>query len=354
MKAHYPVLDGLRGTVAILVLLSRMLEAYYPDADNPMHHGYLGVDLFYVISGFVVGYAYDDRWGKMKIKDFLKIRLIRLHPLVVLSAVVGALCYWFDPYTGGASWVNPLKFIITVLVSFTLLPTPDVRGLHETHSLNATTWSLFNMYIVSLMYALFGHRVSKTILWVIVSLSGIALIAAVMHEGTVGIGWDYRTAWMGIIRATFPFFAGLLVFRSGKLIRIPTALPVCALILAVFLSLPTSNQFMGLYELACIFILFPLVVAVAAGSQISGHWARLCSFAGAISYPIYILHYPFVGVFTMWGRSQHATGTQVLLVGSALFVFIIALSWASLKFYDEPVRAWLKRKYLAEQQGASF
>ncbi len=127
------------------------------------------------------------------------------------------------------------------------------------------------------------------------------------------------------------------------------ALALCTIVLAVFLSLPTSSQFMGLYELACIIILFPLVVAVGAGSQISGRWGRLCSFAGAISYPVYVLHYPFVGVFTMWGRSQHASGAQVLLVGSALFVFIIALSWASLKFYDEPVRAWLKRKYLAEK-----
>ena len=87
MKPHYPILDGLRGTAAILVVIFHLFEAYFPVmANHPMHHGYLAVDFFYLLSGFVVGYAYDDRWGKMSIKEFIKIRLIRLHPLVILGS----------------------------------------------------------------------------------------------------------------------------------------------------------------------------------------------------------------------------------------------------------------------------
>src|SRR4051812_39939869 len=100
MKPHYPILDGLRGTAALLVVIFHLLEAYYPELDkHPMHHGYLAVDFFYMLSGFVVGYAYDDRWAKgMTIKQFLKIRLIRLHPLVILGTLIGAVAFWFDPY----------------------------------------------------------------------------------------------------------------------------------------------------------------------------------------------------------------------------------------------------------------
>ena len=80
-KPHFQILDGLRGVAALLVVIFHLFEAVYPvPADNPVHHGYLAVDFFFLLSGFVVGYAYDDRWGRMRIKDFFKIRLVRLHP----------------------------------------------------------------------------------------------------------------------------------------------------------------------------------------------------------------------------------------------------------------------------------
>ncbi len=100
MKPHYPILDGLRGTAAILVVAFHLIEANYPVlADHPMHHGYLAVDFFFLLSGFVIGYAYDDRWPSMSVKTFFKIRLVRLHPLVVISIVIGSIAYWFDPFS---------------------------------------------------------------------------------------------------------------------------------------------------------------------------------------------------------------------------------------------------------------
>ena len=50
----------------------------------------LAVDFFFILSGFVVGYAYDDRWKTMRIADFLKRRFIRLHPMVIIGALIGA------------------------------------------------------------------------------------------------------------------------------------------------------------------------------------------------------------------------------------------------------------------------
>src|SRR5687768_1307866 len=112
MKPHYPILDGLRGTAALLVVAFHLLEAYFPKmADHPIHHGYLAVDFFFLLSGFVVGYAYDDRWERMSVMEFVKIRLIRLHPLVVLSIVVGAICFWFDPYANADNHVSLLKLL---------------------------------------------------------------------------------------------------------------------------------------------------------------------------------------------------------------------------------------------------
>jgi peptidoglycan/LPS O-acetylase OafA/YrhL len=346
MKPHYPILDGLRGTAAILVVIFHLLEAYFPVmANHPMHHGYLAVDFFYLLSGFVVGYAYDDRWGKMTIKDFLKIRLIRLHPLVILGVAIGAVCFWFDPYTNLGHQVGVLKLIGVMLIGFTLLPSPDIRGWGETHCLDGPCWSLFQEYIGNLIYALFGRRMSKVVLWVIVIASAIALTRVAVGRGDLATGWGYETFWIAVTRMMFPFFAGLLLFRTGKLIRIPRAYTICSLAL-LFLFLFPTYKFNGWFEAVCIIIIFPMIVAAGAGGNISGRWAKLCAFSGAISYPIYIVHYPFIYIYTAWVASKKPAPSQVIPVACFLFVFFILLAWAAYKFYDEPVRAWLKRKYL--------
>ncbi len=183
-----------------------------------MHHGYLAVDFFYLLSGFVVGYAYDDRWGRMTIKDFFKIRLIRLHPLVILGVIIGAIGFWFDPYTNGASHTSLLKLIGVMLISFTLIPSPDIRGWNETHTLDGPCWSLLQEYIANIIYAVFGRKMTKTILWIIVIISAVALIITAVWRGDVGTGWSYDTFWIAVVRMMYPFFAGLLLYRTGKLI----------------------------------------------------------------------------------------------------------------------------------------
>lgn len=345
-KPHYPILDGLRGTAALLVVIFHLCEAVYPvNAENPLHHGYLAVDFFYLLSGFVVGYAYDDRWGKMSVWNFFKIRLIRLHPMVIFGVVVGAIGFWLDPYSPGHDQVSLLKILGVMIISFTLLPAPDIRGWGETHTLNGPCWSLLQEYIANIIYALIGRRLSKTILWLVVILSAIALtITAIWHKD-VGTGWSYETFWIAFVRMMFPFFAGLLLFRLGKLIRIPMAYGICSAVLALLFCLPTF-KYNGLYEAACIILVFPLIVAAGAGGTISGRWAKLCKFFGDVSYPIYITHYPFIYIYTFWIATRKPSHSTIIPVAIGLFFFFIALAYASLKLYDEPVREWLRKKLL--------
>jgi peptidoglycan/LPS O-acetylase OafA/YrhL len=348
-KPHYQILDGLRGVAAILVVIYHLFEAYYPvPADHPEHHGYLAVDFFYLLSGFVIGYAYDDRWGRMSIKDFFKRRLVRLHPLVILGVLIGAICFWFDPYTNGRAHTSLLELIGVMLIGFTLLPSPDVRGWGETHSLDGPCWSLLQEYIANIIYALFVRKFSKVALWILVIICGIGLIITAAWRGDLGTGWGYTTFWIADVRMMFPFFAGLLLFRCGELIHIPNAFPFCSLMLIVLFFLP-AFKYNGLYEAACIIIGFPIIVAAGAGGNIAGRWAKLCKFSGDISYPIYIIHYPFIYIYTAWVTEKKPTPHQIIPVACGLFVFFILLAYASLKLYDEPVRAWLKKKVLQKR-----
>lgn len=346
MKPHYPILDGLRGTAAILVVVFHLLEAHFPVyADHPIHHGYLAVDFFFLLSGFVVGYAYDERWGRMSAGEFFKIRLVRLHPLVVLGVLIGAIGFWLDPYTNLGAKVGLPKLIGVMLIGFTLLPSPDVRGWGETHSLDGPCWSLLQEYLANLLYALVGRRLSRVGLWLLVGASAGALTWVATGRGDVATGWGYDSFGIAITRMMYPFFAGLLLFRAGRLVRVPFAYPLLSLALAVLFCLPTF-KYNGLYEAACIILAFPLIVAAGAGGQVSGAWARVCNFLGALSYPLYLTHYALIYVYTAWVATQKPPPAQSIPVAVGTFVLCLLLAYVSLKGYDEPVRAWLRQKLL--------
>ena len=98
-KPHYNILDGLRGAAALMVVWYHVFEGYaFAEGTNGVeggglinvfNHGYLAVDFFFMLSGFVISYAYDDRWNKMSMGDFFKRRLVRLHPMIVMGAIIG-------------------------------------------------------------------------------------------------------------------------------------------------------------------------------------------------------------------------------------------------------------------------
>lgn len=99
-KTHYAILDGLRGVAAIMVVLYHLFEGSMSDrefhTDQIINHGYLSVDFFFMLSGFVIGYACDDRWGRMNLWDFCKRRLVRLQPMVVFGMLIGGICFYFQ------------------------------------------------------------------------------------------------------------------------------------------------------------------------------------------------------------------------------------------------------------------
>ena len=108
-KPRYEVLDGLRGVAAYTIIFFHIVEGYSKGpAYNVVNHGYLAVDFFYVLSGFVIGYAYDDRWDRMTITDFFKRRLIRLHPMSIAGTITGFNLFIFQIF---------LKYFLCLLVA---------------------------------------------------------------------------------------------------------------------------------------------------------------------------------------------------------------------------------------------
>jgi len=362
-KSHYEILDGLRGVAALMVVIFHTFEAY---ADgNPfkqiINHGYLAVDFFFLLSGFVVAYAYDDRWGKMTQWNFYKRRLIRLQPMVIMGNIIGAALFYFQ-----SASVFPLvattpvwKVLVVMVVGFTmipLLPSMDIRGWQEMHPLDGPAWSLFFEYIANVLYAVGIRKLSNKALGILVLLSaGLLMHLTVMGpRGDVIGGWsiDRTQLHIGFARMLYPFFAGILLMRVGKRIHVKGAFPICSLLLVILFSIPriggpTHLWMNGLYEAFCIIVLFPLIVSMGAGGSVTGKFfTKLCNFFGEISYPLYITHYPLIYVYTAWVARNKVPAVHGAIVGALLLSASITIAYACLKLYDEPVRAWLQRRFL--------
>ncbi|MCD0464882.1 acyltransferase [Flavobacterium sp. ENC] len=362
-KKHYEILDGLRGVAAILVVAFHIFEAF--SGGNRfvqiINHGYLAVDFFFLLSGFVVAYAYDDRWGKMTQWEFYKRRLIRLQPMVIMGMIIGALFYYFQasdilfPMIAG---MEVWKVILTMIIGFTLLPVPpsmEIRGWGEMHPLNGPAWSLFFEYIANILYALIFRKFSNKVLSVFVLLfAGMVINYTVFGpKGDVIGGWSLNLEQMnvGFTRLLYPFFAGILLSRLGKLIHIKGAFWICSLMITVILALPrfgdeSSLWMNGIYESLCIIVLFPLIVSIGAGGKIKNPFSlKICKVLGDISYPIYITHYPLIYWYTAWVVDNKVSIQDGYLLGIGVLIASIIIAYLCLKLYDEPVRNWLQKRF---------
>lgn len=373
-KPRYEILDGLRGVASMMVVAYHLFETYSHD---PMHqilnHGYLAVDFFFVLSGFVIGYAYDDRWNRMTLKDFFKRRLVRLHPMVIMGTLIGALLFYFGdcsafPLISETPW---WKMLLLFLLGCTMLPALtswDIRGWSETNSLNGPTWSLTLEYIANILYALFIRHFSKTLLCIFVIGTAFLTIDLTMNLDVFNLfsanrsaaytvigGWSITPdqIYIGMTRLLYPFFMGLLLSRINKLIKIKRGFWWCSVLIIVMLAMPRiggmENMWMnGAYEAFCILIICPLIVAIGAGSDIKGKKSvAVCTFLGEISYPLYITHFPLVYMQIAWANNHpNAPLGTVICLSVSIFILSVGLAYGSLKLYDIPVREWLKKHWL--------
>lgn len=366
-KRHYEILDSLRGVAAVMVVIFHIFETFSggDHLKQIVNHGYLAVDFFFVLSGFVIGYAYDDRWGKMTLKGFFKRRIIRLHPMIIAGMIVGAIGFYFSASPivfPGISSVPVWKLLLIMLIGFTLIPVPtslDIRGWTEMHPLDGPAWSLFFEYVGNILYALFIRKFSNKLLAVWVFLAGCATIhlAVTSPHGDMIGGWSLEPAQLriGFTRLMYPFFAGLLLSRICKPGKFKHAFLWCSLMVVAILSFPrvggSENLWInGLYDSLTIILVFPLIVYLGASGKVTGKYSsKISRFLGDISYPLYITHYPIIYIFTAWVVDNKVPLNQAWPAGILVLVSSIILAYACLKLYDIPVRTWLAKRYIGKE-----
>ena len=363
-RPHYQVLDGLRGVAALLVICYHIFEAFATSPlDQHFNHGYLAVDFFFLLSGFVVGYAYDNplHSGAITTREFLLRRFVRLHPMVLLAGVVGLgafLAVGCERWDGTATPLGMvlLSFLMTILL-IPSAPTAgtDVRGYGEMFSLNGPAWSLFFEYIGNIIYVFLLRRLSTAWLKVVVVLCGIGVAIGAIGTGSIGVGWTMADGgfWGGLVRMLFSFSLGLLMCRNFKAWRTGHTFLLCSVALVVLLSIPRLGGaervwVNGLYELLCITTLFPLVLQLGASGKVEGSARKICTFTGNLSYPLYIIHYPLMYIFYRHVWNNSLTFGEVWPIAIVVVGASVALAWIAYRFYDLPLRRWLTEKWLTK------
>ena len=360
-KPHFDTLDGLRGIAALVVIFYHLYECF---SASPVSHGYFAVDFFFVLSGFVIGYAYDDRWQKgFTVGQFLRRRLIRLHPMVLIGAIIGAITFIAN---GSERWDGShvgIGFVMLAMLC-TMLMVPampgsayDVRGNTEIFPLNGPTWSLFFEYIGNVLYVLLLRRLSTLLLGLLAVLTGAGLLTVALLNGHTAFGWSFADGgfWLGLLHMLFPYTVGMWMARVFRLRPVRGAFWWCALAIVLVACVPplggeTSLWHNGLFEAVCILFLFPLLVWLGASDATTSRPMQLaCRTLGNLSYPLYLVHYPFMYLFYAYiGFDGDLVPvermSEVWPVGLVVIAGCLALAWLLLQFYDIPVRRWLSKR----------
>ncbi|SKD09359.1 Peptidoglycan/LPS O-acetylase OafA/YrhL, contains acyltransferase and SGNH-hydrolase domains [Chitinophaga ginsengisegetis] len=344
-KQHFEILDGLRGIAALTVVVFHFMEVVYTDySKNFVGHGFLAVDFFFCLSGFVIGYAYDNRFGKMGVMEFFKSRIIRLHPLVIFGSVLGLLGFLFDPFGGHPELYGFGKIALFFLTSILLIPFPGMpERWFNLFSFNAPAWSLFWEYVANILYALILVKISRRYLLILALLAAAGIGVVGYHAGNLMGGWGKDNFWDGCARISYSFLAGLLVFRFNWIIKNRLGfIGLSALLMLPFLM--PHFQWNWLIEVIVVLFYFPLLIALGAGATLTSGLKKLCVFSGKISYPLYMTHYAAIWIFASYFAAYKPGTMQLVLVITTGTLLLVGFSYLVMVFYDIPVRKYLNAR----------
>ncbi len=327
-------LDGLRAVAALGVLLYHAAD--WSGWPGRFAHGYLAVDFFFCLSGFVLAHAFERR--EIGWPAYLWIRVVRIWPLLVLSTLIGAaLTARHSP----PFWPNLARGLLLV----PRLGHPAEWTFPTLFPFNPPAWSLCLEVIVSALWFPL-RRAPDLAVAAIVFCSGAVMAWAALGLNGIETGWDQATFWLGVVRATFSFSLGWLGWRYRALAPRPRlVLPAVVLLAVLVMPLAPGRPWNGVYDFACVAVLFPLLVLTGAHDP-KGAAGALCRTTGDVSYPLYALHWATWAVMLR----LYPDGWKPLLpVWFPALAVVLApvVAWTAFRFYDAPVRRWLRARKCA-------
>lgn len=346
-RRAFQTLDGLRGIGAFLVVMRHVPSLFGPVR---VPESFLAVDLFYLVSGFVVAHAYGARLERGGfLWDFVKTRLIRLYPLYAFGLILGIIVAGVDSIIDPTGWWNLNRLAEAVAAGALMIPLfPGLAA--NGSSLDGPTWTLLPELIANTAYAAAIRHLRTGVLVAIIVVSAAGVIAAEFKYGTLDVGYNATDFWAALARVGFSFFAGVLAFRffGDSEQKSEVAAWICMATLTLLLAWSPSQAATPYFELAAVLIGFPALLVAAARFEPGARTGRWFSYIGLISYGVYILHQPLGNMvrLALKDHLQVPLDTRGLVAGAAFLLFLVWLAGWLDRHYDSPVRRWLKVRFL--------
>ncbi len=330
----YRTLDGLRG-VAALIVVTRHAGDVVPSALCP--ESFLAVDLFFLLSGFVVALAYERRLlAGHSLLGFMKTRLIRLYPLYALGIGLGLVARLAS---GGA--LNGVFLAQALVIGLLMLPAVPPLPMGGS-TLNGPTWTLAPELLVNLVYAALVKRLSRLALWIIVALGAVGLVASEIVYGTLDGGWSVDRFPLLAARLAFSFFLGVAMYRARPPRQVGAiAAWACLAALGLGLAVHPPEALRRVFELGAVMLVFPAIVALAVRREPGRLGGVVFGFLGVVSYAVYVLHQP-LGTLTGLALARlHGPAGPTFMTATTFLVAVVLAGALADKLYDQPVRRWL-------------
>lgn len=346
-KHTFLTLDALRGFAALAVLDFHTGHFFGVDA---FPHGYLAVDFFLMLSGFVLSLAYQEKldagWPTF---TFFKVRVARLYPLYLVGLLLGCSFHLLQAHFGHSSAYGRIDLPLLALGLLMLPALPGIGSpLSSSFPFNPPSWTLFYEIAINIFHAVFLRRRTTRLLLIVLATSGTIFACYVLRQGDANIGAFRNQLLSSFARILFSYVFGMILFRVwkryGAKIQIPVVLPIGLL----FLSLALGRHHEGhsiFQDLATICVVFPVLLLAGACSTPPGRWTSLFRMLGTSSYAMYVIHGPVAEFFNQaWVRLRGRPVAADAPWGLLLYLLLtVVLALALDAVYDEPARAFLRR-----------
>lgn len=342
-KPHLLMLDALRGLAAGCVVFTHS-EAVLGRQIAPS--AYLAVDLFFVLSGFVISYAYDEQISTgLDFRRFSLIRLTRLWPTYIAGTALGyglVLAQEAHRHDITGLIFNAVRFIANAAY----IPTPTRHSPHL-YPFDFPAWSLFFELAANAAYFPLARSTDRKGLVAVVAISAVAILGLGFLHNDINFGSRGPLAAWAFARVGYSFFAGALLHRlfrtpHARLVAPGIAVALIGLVLATLL-IPVPSGVAAAHGLLCVLVLFPTVVFVASRVSIPDGWRRAAKVSADLSYPLYTLHIPLLTTFGVVYAHYFHRPTAPILALIPIWVAIGTVAYVWDRRVDVPVRRKLRR-----------
>lgn len=334
-RYEFTTLDAIRGVAALAVAFYHFAPFY--SVNVGFSNGYLAVDLFFVLSGFIIAHSYDTRLMEgMSFGRFMALRFIRVTPMIAVGSLIGlAAAIACSQYSDSSFSLTATALLAIVNIPNVLIVAPSLFPL------NAPQWTLAWELVVNAAFGLWLYRLRGRAVTMIAAGCGLLWMLSVFAHGSADQGYQWSQAGAGLCRVGAGFLLGVMLRRTflrwqGRMLRLSAGR--IALLTLLMLALPVPHFLQAFYDCLATLIGAPLIVMLGAVSEIATHRRAAGRALARLSYPLYAIHYPFTLVVASFIPSRFQA-----LAAFALVCVLAVTSLVLARWFEEPIIAWLKR-----------